>query len=319
MESTKIKFSKNILFRTNLKQNSGYIHFIAIGGIGMSGLAKILLEMGYKVSGSDIKSNSIIDSIQESGGIIHIGHGAENIKDCSLVVVSSAIKQDNPELIEAKRQNIPVIHRSQLLEAIMSGFDGENNQVAIGVTGTHGKTTTSGMLAFLFENSGFEPSFAVGGQLPYYGVNSKAGSGNYFVSELDESDGSIELYTPDISIVTNLELDHADHYDKGFEQILETFERYINELKENSKIIINTDDSGNLNLLNCIKQDNIITYSSNHEHHLHNNAKYRAEAVSVAPNAEMKVFKNNEFLGNITLGIPDSIIFQMLLPLLLPH
>jgi len=304
MESVKNKFSKNNLFRNYLDKKDGYIHFIAIGGIGMSGLAKILLELGYKISGSDIKNNANIKSLENAGGIVTIGHDFKNIKDCALVVVSSAIKKDNPELIEAKKQNIPVIHRAQLLEALMSGFGKEKKQYSIGVTGTHGKTTTSGMTAFLFEKSGLNPSFAVGGQLPHFDVNSKAGSGNYFISELDESDGSIELYTPDISIITNLEFDHADYYEKGFEQILETFEKYARELNKTSKIIINTDDSGNLKLLERLNCKEFITYSSDVEHPLHKNAVYRAETIATVPNAKMKVFKNNEFLGEITLGIP---------------
>jgi len=304
MESTKIRFSKSNLFRKVLAKNEGYIHFIAIGGIGMSGLAKILLELGFKVSGSDIKNNTIIKSIEKAGGIVEIGHSSENIKECALVVLSSAIKPDNPELIEAKKQNIPVIHRSQLLEALMSGIGQEKKQFSIGATGTHGKTTTSGMTAFVFEDAGLNPSFAIGGELPHFNINSKAGCGDYFISELDESDGSIELYTPDISIVTNLEFDHADHYEKGFEQILETFERYINDLNKSSKIIINTDDSGNLSLLERINHKEIITYSSNSEHPLHKDAIYRAEVTAIVPNAKMKVYKNNEFLGEITLGVP---------------
>jgi len=304
MENAKIKFSKDSLFRKTIAKTDGYIHFIAIGGIGMSGLAKILIELGYKVSGSDIKNNANIKSIENTGGIVKIGHSSENINNCSLVVVSSAIKPDNPELIEAKKQNIPLVHRAQLLEALMSGFGEEKKQYSIGVTGTHGKTTTSGMTAFLFEMEGLNPSFAIGGQLPHYDVNSKAGFGDHFVSELDESDGSIELYTPDISIITNLEFDHADHYEKGFEQILETFERYACDLDKNSKIIINTDDSGNLDLLKRIDHKNIITYSTNPEQPLHKESVYRAEALATVPNARMKVFKKNELLGEITLGIP---------------
>jgi len=304
MENAKIKFSKSNLFRKAIAKDDGYIHFIAIGGIGMSGLAKILIELGYKVSGSDIKNNANIKSIENTGGVVKIGHSSENIKDCSLVVVSSAIKPDNPEIIEAKKQNIPVIHRAQLLEALMSGFGEEKKQFSIGVTGTHGKTTTSGMTAFLFEMAGLNPSFAIGGQLPHFDVNSKAGCGDYFVSELDESDGSIELYTPEISIITNLEFDHADHYEKGFEQILETFERYVRDLDKNSKIIINIDDAGNLDLLKRINHKNIITYSSNPELALHKDAVYRAVAIATVPNAKMKVFKKDELLGEITLGIP---------------
>lgn len=299
-------FSKNNLFRNSFSKQDGFIHFIAIGGIGMSALAKILLERGYSVSGSDINSNSITKSLEQLGATISIGHDAENIKNCSLIVVSSAIKQDNPELTEALRRNIPVIHRAQLLEALMSQFGEDKKQTSIGITGTHGKTTTSGMTAFIFEKAGLNPSFALGGQLPFFNINSKAGSGNYFISELDESDGSIELYAPNISIITNIEFDHADHYENGLEQILETFERYVNQLDRDKKIIINTDDSGNMRLLKRIDRGNIITYSSDASHILHKEACYRAKVILTTPNAQMKVYKGNELLGEIILGVPGE-------------
>jgi UDP-N-acetylmuramate--alanine ligase len=306
MQSTELRFSKDKVFREKVCPNSGNIHFIAIGGIGMSGLAKILLEKGYKVSGSDIKSNAIIESLQSMGASVYIGHNHENISDCSLVVVSSAIKDDNPELIEAKKQNLHIIHRAQLLEFLMSGMCEPNKQTTIGVTGTHGKTTTSGMTAFIFEKSGLNPSFAVGGQLPHFEVNSKAGSGSCFISEVDESDGSIELYTPDITIVSNLEFDHADHYQAGFEQILETFNRFISGLQSNAKIIINTDDAGNNKLINKLPEIKFITYSSDCSHLLHNEADYRAETIQTVPNAKFNVFNRDKLLGEISLAVPGA-------------
>ncbi len=279
------------------------VHFIGVGGIGMSGLAKVLLEFGYKVSGSDIKTNKIVESLQKLGGQMHIGHSSENIEGKTLIVVSSAIKTTNPEIIEAKKQNIPIIHRAQLLEVINSGLGSKNKKISIGATGTHGKTTTSGMLAFVFEKLGLNPSFVVGGQLPEYNINSKAGNGEHFIAELDESDGSIELYSPDISIISNLELDHVDHYKNGFAQIIETFERYTENLAPDAKIILNQDDKGNLELLNKIKNKNILTYSSNSEDSKHHSADYRAEILETVPNAEFKVYKGSLLLGKITLGV----------------
>lgn len=306
MKNIKMEFSRNNLFRKTIAEEDGFIHFIAVGGIGMSGAAKILSESGYRVSGSDIKSNELTASLEQAGVVISIGHNAKNIKNCSLVAVSSAVKEDNPELAEAVRQNIPVIHRAQLLEALMSGFSGKKKPISIGVTGTHGKTTVSGMTAFIFEKAGLNPSFAIGGQLPLFNTNSQAGNGDYFIAELDESDGSIEIYSPDISIITNIELDHVDHYENGSEQIFETFERYVNNLDENKKIIINTDDSGNINLLKRISGKNIITFSSDESNNLHNDADYRAETIAAVPNAEMKIYKNNELLGEIILGVPGE-------------
>lgn len=256
------------------------IHFIGIGGIGMSGIAKIFSELNYKISGSDIKDSPTLFSMSERGATVFVGHNSKNIEDAGLLVVSSAIDKENPEIVAAKEKNIPIVHRAQMLSLLTSGkaLGQIPNQVSIGVTGTHGKTTTSGMIGYLFEHSQLSPTIVVGGQMPSLNTNSKLGSGQYFIAELDESDGTIVLYQPDITVITNLELDHPDHYKNGMDQLIETFLTYINNLPERATVIVNIDSEGNRILLDRIPKNNskILTYSINADSPYHNSAKFKA-------------------------------------------
>jgi len=240
----------------NLANNAKF-HFIAVGGIGMSGLAKILLEKGYSVSGSDLNTNNLTEYLQSKGAEIFKGHSGENIKNQSVIVKSTAIRSTNPEFIRANELNIPVLHRAQMLNEIMSGYT-----MSIGVTGMHGKTTTTGMIITIFDELGLDPGFAAGGEIPQLKTNAAAGKDDYFIAELDESDRSIELYTPDISVITNLEYEHAEHYPGGFEQVIEVFERFVKKLKPEFKVIINIDDDGNRKLIDKIGAERFITYST---------------------------------------------------------
>ncbi|HBH17831.1 MAG TPA: UDP-N-acetylmuramate--L-alanine ligase, partial [Cyanobacteria bacterium UBA9579] len=305
MENNKLIVDKNINLKELDKNSEKTIHFIGIGGIGMSGLAKFLIELGYKASGSDIKENRLTEWISSHDGAVFIGHKAKNIDNASVIVVSTAIKESNSEIIEARKRNIPIIHRSQVLEAIMSGLGRTEPCISIGFAGTHGKTTTSGMASLIFEDAGLDPSFAVGGQMPYLKTNSKIGTGKYFIAELDESDGTIEAYSPDISIITNLEFDHPDHYQGGLEQIFTTFENYINKLKPESKVIINADCAGNRELLRRISHSGIILYSIDPDNELFNQAAYTVKEISTKGlNTKAQVFKDNKFIGELNLNIP---------------
>jgi UDP-N-acetylmuramate--alanine ligase len=222
-----------------------------------------------------------------------------------MIVVSSAIKDSNPEIIEAKKRNVPIVHRSQILEALMNGFGRSEKQTSIGVSGTHGKTTISGMASLIFEDAGLEPSFVVGGQMPYLKTNSKVGKGKHFIAELDESDGTIEFYTPDITVISNLEFDHPDHYKKGLDQLIETFENYVKELKPDSKLIINADCIGNRQLLQKINHPGVILYSIDENNELFNQAKYTAKDISInGLSTTAKLYKNNELVGEFTVSIP---------------
>ncbi len=261
----------------------------------MSALARILLESGYKISGSDLNKNYLLEYFEKQGADVYVGHSAENLNNCRIIIKSSAIKEDNPEYQKALENNIPVIHRAELLNALMS----ELNEFSIGVTGTHGKTSTTGMIATIFYEAGLDPSFAIGGEIPQLKTNSAFGKGKYFISELDESDGTIELYSPDISIVTNLELEHTDHYKGGVEQLIAVMKRFADKTPENSKIIINIDDSGNNELLKRANRNNFVTYGINSQ-----DADYFAQIIEAVPNGKMKVYGKSKYLGEIELGVP---------------
>ncbi|MDI6716849.1 MAG: Mur ligase domain-containing protein, partial [Actinomycetota bacterium] len=187
-------------------ENLMHIHFIGIGGAGMSGIAKVLLEMGYKVSGSDLKDSRYTNSLRDKGAIISIGHKKENLQGPDIVVVSSAIPESNPELRAAKEANIPVVRRAEMLAWL-----GKNLR-SIAVAGTHGKTTTTSMISFAFEKAQLDPMFLIGGELNDIGSNAKYGSGGFFITEADESDGSLLFLHPEIIVITNIEADHLDYY-----------------------------------------------------------------------------------------------------------
>lgn len=301
--TNRVKIDKNLKFPSDItKENKKGIHFIGLGGIGMSGLAKFLLELGYKVSGSDIKDGANMFSISAQGGTVFIGHDSNNVENASLVVVSSAIKETNPEIIEAKKRNIPIMHRSQILEALMSGLGLEKKQISIGVSGTHGKTSTTGFVGLILEDAKEVPSIVVGGQMPYLNTNSKHGKGKYFVAELDESDGTIEMYQPNYTIITNLEADHLDHYTDGLESLLNTFEKYVNNLKPESKIIVNIDDEGNKELLKRVNHQGVVTYSINSD-----DADYTVKDIkAIGFETSAKAYKNGKLLGEFTVIIPGA-------------
>jgi len=211
-------------------------HFIAIGGVGMSGLAKYLLENGCEVSGSDIKDSKYVDKLRKLGAKVYIGHKEENLPEDCVVVASTAIKDDNPEIIKARRLKLPIYHRSDLLAEIS-----KQDKFFIGYSGTHGKTTTSGLASYVLDLAGLEPSFVVGGIIPELGVNSQSTNGKYFIAELDESDGTIVKYAPNVVVINNLEPDHLDFYKDGMKSLLATFEKFISNVKEESVVLINND------------------------------------------------------------------------------
>lgn len=219
------------------------VHFIGIGGIGMSGLAKILLENGFQVSGSDLRQNQTMRELRENGASVFVGHQAENLPDGAVVIVSSAIPHENPEIQKAVANKNGIYHRSQLLREILQGEAFTQNgrhQETIGVTGTHGKTTITGMVGVALRGSGADPTIIAGGLLPGLGTNAIFGEkGKIAVAELDESDGTIVQYTPTHSIVINLELDHADHYTGGLSDVVATFQQYLSALKPGSKVYFN--------------------------------------------------------------------------------
>jgi len=210
-------------------------HLIGIGGIGMSGIAQLLLRKGFKVSGSDLKESKITGQLKELGADIFIGHNALNIKGADLIVYSTAIKDDNPEIKEAKTRGIPLLKRAQALSGLMQ------DETVITVTGSHGKTTTASLVSYLLLRAGLCPTVAVGGVLRNIDTNACLGNGEFFVAEADESDGSFLYYRPKYSIITNIDYEHLDYY-KDFENEVSTFTEFINNTRDNGCVFASSDD-----------------------------------------------------------------------------
>ncbi|QFY08373.1 UDP-N-acetylmuramate--L-alanine ligase [Nonomuraea phyllanthi] len=213
----------------------GRVHFIGIGGAGMSGIARILLKRGVRVTGSDARSSELITELRELGATIHIGHAASHVRDVDTVVVSTAIRDSNPELGEALKQGLRIIPRAAALASVMAG------RTAVAIAGTHGKTTTTSMLTVALQKCGADPSYCVGGQLVTTGLGADDGQGQVFVAEADESDGSFLMLAPDIAVVTNVEADHLDNYGDP-RAVHDSFARFADRV--GSLLIACADDPG---------------------------------------------------------------------------
>ncbi|MFD0905520.1 UDP-N-acetylmuramate--L-alanine ligase [Actinomadura sediminis] len=213
----------------------GRVHFIAIGGAGMSGIARIMLRRGIAVSGSDARDSELLAQLGAMGADVFVGHDAAHLGDADTVVVSTAIRDGNPELVAARRRGLRVLHRSAALAALMAG------RRAVAVAGTHGKTTTTSMLTVALQHAGADPSYCIGGQLVTTGLGADEGTGDVFVAEADESDGSFLMYTPHIAVITNVEADHLDNYG-GFEKVKENFARFVDRVEPGGTLVAGADD-----------------------------------------------------------------------------
>ncbi|MEO3975745.1 UDP-N-acetylmuramate--L-alanine ligase [Streptomyces sp. CAU 1734] len=223
-------------------------HFIGIGGAGMSGIAKILAERGAKVAGSDAKESPTAGALRALGATVHIGHASGHLAaDASCVVVSSAIRADNPELVRAAELAIPVVHRSDALASLMDGLR------PIAVAGTHGKTTTTSMLAVALAALDLDPSYAIGGDLGGPGTNARHGDGAIFVAEADESDRSFHAYAPEVAIILNVELDHHANY-ASMEEIHESFETFTGRIVPGGTLVVAADQSGAVELTGRVRR-----------------------------------------------------------------
>ncbi len=200
------------------------IHLIGIGGIGMSGIAEVLLNLGYQVRGSDLRSSETTERLAQLGGDIRKGHEAENVAGADVVVISSAVPQDNPEIVAARKAKIPIIRRAEMLAELMRFKHG------IAIAGTHGKTTTTSMVGALLSHAGLDPTIVVGGKVNTLGTTAKLGQGPYLVAEADESDGSFLHLSPTIAAVTNIDAEHLDHYQGGMEEIRQVFSQFLGRL-----------------------------------------------------------------------------------------
>jgi UDP-N-acetylmuramate--alanine ligase len=215
----------------------GHVHFVGIGGAGMSGIARIMLARGLPVSGSDAKDTVSLAALRALGATIHVGHAAGYVDGADTVVISTAIRATNPEVLEAERRGLRVIHRAGALASVMLG------RRAVAVAGTHGKTTTTSLLTVAIQHCGADPSFAIGGNLNESGANAHNGSGDVFVAEADESDGSFLLYAPTVAVVTNVEPDHLDHYGTP-EAVAAAFDAFVDRIRPGGFLVTCADDSG---------------------------------------------------------------------------
>jgi UDP-N-acetylmuramate--alanine ligase len=231
-----------------------HVHFVGIGGIGMSGIAEVLLNLGYKVTGSDIRATAITERLEQHGAVIYPAHATENVKGAHVVVTSSAVQADNPEIEEARRRKIPVIARAEMLAELA------RLKYAITVAGTHGKTTTTSMIATILDRAGYDPTVVVGGLINTIGSNARLGKGDFIVLEADESDRSFLMLSPTIAVVTNIEADHLDHY-KDLEDIQTAFLSFINKVPFYGTAVLCIDDPAVQSLIPQIKR-RIVTYGA---------------------------------------------------------
>lgn len=212
------------------------IHFIGIGGAGMGGIAEVLLHLGYTITGSDIAEGAMTKRLASKGARVFIGHQSENVEDASVVVVSSAINYANPEIIRAQEKQIPIVRRAEMLAELMRFRQG------IAIAGTHGKTTTTSLIASVFAKAELDPTFVIGGLLNSAGTNAKLGSGRYLIAEADESDASFLHLNPMISVITNIEADHMDTYQGDFEKMKDTYIEFVHNLPFYGLVVACVDD-----------------------------------------------------------------------------
>jgi UDP-N-acetylmuramate--alanine ligase len=266
------------------------IHFVGVGGIGMSGIAEVLLNLGYAVSGSDLKESETTRRLAALGGRIARGHAAGNVEDVDVVVTSSAVRRDNPEVAEALRRKIPVIMRAEMLAELM------RLKYGVAIAGSHGKTTTTSMAAHLLAIAGMDPTAVVGGKVNGFGSNAKLGKGDYMVVEADESDGSFLRIPPTIAIVTNIDPEHLDHW--GTEAALRKgFVDFVNRVPFYGLAILCIDHPTVQSLLPDVEK-RVATYGESHQ------ADYRADRIAVSGHsARFDAFRRDEPLGTFEVAM----------------
>ncbi len=239
-----------------LPRDIGPVHFVGIGGIGMSGIAEVLVNLGYTVQGSDQAEGANVKRLRELGVAVAIGHAAENLGGAGVVVVSSAIKRDNPELVAARAQRLPVVRRAEMLAELM------RLKSCVAIAGTHGKTTTTSMVAALLEAGGFDPTVINGGIINAYGTNARLGAGDWMVVEADESDGTFLKLPADIAIVTNVDPEHLDHF-HTFDAVQDAFRAFVENVPFYGYAVMCTDHPVVQSLVGRIEDRRVVTYGEN--------------------------------------------------------
>ena len=268
-----------------------HIHFIGIGGSGMIGIARVLLKKGYKVSGSDITETHELKKLKKNGAKVYIGHNQANIKNVNLVVVSSAIDLKNPEIIEARKSSITIIPRAEMLGSLMKGYE------SIAIAGSHGKTTTTSMVAEIFTVGLLSPTYVVGGKVLSTDENSDLGEGRYLIAEADESDGSFIHLQPDIAVLTNIDDDHLVHYDNNFENLLNSFIRFSENVPFYGYLIVNIDDKNIKKISKRISRKQISFGKSAQ-------ADYQILEPSFDKGIHLFKIKNNEKIYKFKIQLP---------------
>ena len=236
-----------------MKHKVKRIHFVGVGGAGMSGIAEVLANQGYEVSGSDLAASATTHRLVEKGVRVTLGHAAGNVQNADAVVVSTAVKEDNPEVVAARERHVPVVPRAQMLAELMRIKQG------IAIAGTHGKTTTTSLVASCLAEGGFDPTFVIGGRLNSAGANARLGSGEFLVAEADESDASFLFLSPVIAVVTNIDADHMDTYGQSFDRLKQAFVDFIHRLPFYGVAVVCIDDPHVREILPAIAKQ-VVTY-----------------------------------------------------------
>jgi UDP-N-acetylmuramate--alanine ligase len=267
------------------------IHFVGIGGIGMSGIAELLLNLGYRVSGSDLRGTDITERLRALGGVVHVGHAAEHIAGADVVVISSAVRPDNPEVAAAQRLSIPVVPRAEMLAELM------RLKYSIAVAGAHGKTTTTSIISAVLAAGGLDPTVVIGGKLISIGTNAVLGRGDFIVAEADESDGSFLRYSPAIAVVTNIDREHLDFY-PDLPAIQQVFLQFIDRIPFYGLAVLCLDNEPIQDLIPQIKK-RVTTYGMSPQ------ADFQIRNVRFeGRRSRFSVFRSRKKLGRFKLNLP---------------
>ena len=275
-----------------MKHKVKHLHFVGIGGSGMSGIAEVLLNLGYVISGSDLSSNAASQRLASLGATVMLGHATENIAGADAIVTSTAVKADNPEVIAAREKHIPIVPRALMLAELM------RFKCGIAIAGTHGKTTTTSLVASILAEGGFDPTFVIGGRLNSAGANAKLGSGDFIVAEADESDASFLNLLPVIEVITNIDADHMETYGHDFSKLKQAFIEFTQRLPFYGVVVLCLDDAHVREIMPSISK-RIVTYG------FHEEAEIRAvDAIAVGGHMQFTVMQNGYDPMHVSLNQP---------------
>jgi len=275
--------------------NIRHIHFIGVGGIGMSGLAQMMMEEGVSTSGSDLKASPLTERLEGLGLQFHLGHSASNIERADLVVYTTAVRDDNPELLRAQDLGIPMMSRAQFLGELMARYPG-----SVGVAGTHGKTTTTAMVSSILQGAGLDPTVLIGADYSTIGGNAKRGEGQYFVAEACEYKEAFLEFRPLVGIILNVDNDHLDYF-KDFDNVVEAYRRFAARVQPDGCLVVNADDPGAVRAAQGVEAE-VITYG------IHQPGNWIATDLEVGEEGLPKymVLKDGEVFTSVELGIPGE-------------